>query len=77
MVRMNPIPYLLFMSILPLKNRRGWFIEKIFGLKKGYINSNIEFMCKGIITPVSFCMRTIVRKGTTNNTWLQLGSLVL
>jgi hypothetical protein len=77
MVRMNPIPYLLFMSIPPMKNRRGWFIEEIFGLKKGYIHINIEFLCKGIITMISFRMRTIARKGTTNNTWMQLGSLVL
>jgi hypothetical protein len=65
------------MYILPLKNRRGWFIEEIFGLKKGYVHSNIEFSCKGIITPVSFHMRTIARKDTANNTWMQLGSLVL
>jgi hypothetical protein len=70
MVRMNLIPYLLFMSILPLKNRQGWFIEEIFSLKKGYIHSNIEFSCKGIITPISFHMRIIAKKDTTNITWI-------
>jgi len=43
MVSVNPFSYLLFISILPLKNRKGWFVEEIFGLKKGYIHSNIEF----------------------------------
>ena len=43
MVSVYPISYLLFTSILPLKNRKGWFVEEIFGLKKGYIYSNIKF----------------------------------